>query len=124
MKFRVLLWAMGLLMARASRSNPAFRKQLQDKDLVFQMQTLDGRVARHFIVKDLRVTSRRGLHPQPAFAIAFKDAPYGYATLQAKNKQLAFMQGVQDKGIQIKGNPALVMWFQGLMKHLRSRRPA
>ena len=124
MKFRVLLWAMGLLMARASRRNPAFRKQLQDKDLVFQMQTLDGRVARHFIVRDLRVTSRRGLHPQPAFAIAFKDAPYGYAILQARNKQLAFMQGIQDKGIQIKGNPALVMWFQGLMKHLRAPRPA
>jgi hypothetical protein len=124
MKFRLLLWAMGLLMARASRHNPAFRKQLQDKDLVFQMQTLDGRVARHFIVKDLRVTSRRGAHPQPAFAIAFKDASYGYATLQARNKQLAFMQGIQDKGIQIKGNPALVMWFQGLMKHLRAPRPA
>lgn len=49
MKFRFLLWAMGLLMARASRNNPAFQQQLKGKDLVFQMQTLDGKVARHFI---------------------------------------------------------------------------
>ena len=38
MKFRFLLWAMGLLMARASRNNPAFKQQLKDKDLVFHRQ--------------------------------------------------------------------------------------
>lgn len=124
MKFRFLLWAMGLLMAKASRKNPAFQQQLQDKDLVFQMQTLDGKVARHFIVKDLRITSKGGVHPQPAFAIAFKDAAYGFATLQASNKQLAFMQGIQEKNIQIKGNPALVIWFQGLMKYLKPKKKA
>ncbi|WP_459207249.1 helicase [Pseudomonas sp. MLB6B] len=122
MKFRFLLWAMGLLMARASRNNPAFQKQLEGKDLIFQMQTLDGKIARHFQVRDQRITSRSGLHTAPAFAIAFKDAAYGFATLQAGNKQLAFMQGIQDKAIQIKGNPALVMWFQGLMKYLKPRK--
>ncbi|WP_313738464.1 helicase [Pseudomonas sp.] len=122
MKFRFLLWAMGLLMARASRNNPAFQKQLEGKDLIFQMQTLDGKIGRHFQVRDQRITSRTGLHTAPAFAIAFKDAAYGFATLQAGNKQLAFMQGIQDKAIQIKGNPALVMWFQGLMKYLKPKK--
>ncbi|WP_248746897.1 SCP2 sterol-binding domain-containing protein [Pseudomonas sp. MWU12-2037] len=122
MKFRFLLWALGLLMARASRKKPAFQQQLADKALVFQLQTLDGKVARHFIVKDQRISSRSGTYPEPAFAIAFKDAAYGFATLQAKNKQLAFMTGIQDKSIQIKGNPALVMWFQGLMKYLKPRK--
>lgn len=72
MKFRFLLWAMGLLMARASRNNPAFQQQLKDKDLVFQMQTLDGKVARHFIVSGERISSKGGVHAQPAFAIAFR----------------------------------------------------
>ncbi|WP_415761069.1 helicase [Pseudomonas sp. CP4] len=122
MKFRFLLWMMGLLMAKASRTNPAFQQQLGDKDLVFQLQTLDGKVARHFVVKDQRITSKSGVVAEPAFAIAFKDAGYGFATMQAKNKQLAFMQGIQDKSIQLKGNPALVMWFQGLMKYLVPRK--
>ncbi|MCY1404309.1 hypothetical protein D9M71_195150 [compost metagenome] len=122
MKFRFLLWAMGLLMAKASRKNPAFQQQLNDKNLVFQLQTLDGKVARHFIVKDKRITSKRGTVPEPAFAIAFKDAAFGFQTLQAKNKQLAFMQGIQDKTIQIKGNPALVIWFQGLTKYLKPKK--
>ena len=57
MKFRFLLWMLGRLMAKASRNNPDFQKQLGDKDLTFQLHTLDGKVARHYRVKDQRVTS-------------------------------------------------------------------
>ena len=32
------------------------------------------------------------------------------------------MQGIQNKDIQIQGNPALVMWFQGLTKYLKPRK--
>ncbi|SDH15561.1 hypothetical protein SAMN05216588_10316 [Pseudomonas flavescens] len=124
MKFRFLLWMLGRLMAKASRDDPAFRQQLEGRDLVFQLHTQDGRIARHFIVSEQRVSSRRGTVGDPAFAIGFKDAPYGFATLTAKNKQLAFMQGIQSKDIQIQGNPALVIWFQGLTKYLRPKRPA
>ena len=124
MKFRFLLWMLGFLMGKASRKNPAFQQQLVDKDMVFQLQTLDGKVARHFQVKNQRITSHSGLYPDPVFAIAFKDAAYGFATMQAKNKQLAFMTGIQDKSIQIKGNPALVIWFQGLTKYLKPRKKA
>ncbi|MDU9408427.1 helicase [Pseudomonas sp. zfem001] len=118
MKFRFLLWMLGRLMAKASRENPAFRQQLEGRDMVFQLHTLDGKVARHFIVAGQRVTSKRGTGKDPAFAIGFKDGAYGFATMTAKNKQLAFMQGIQNKDIQIQGNPALVMWFQGLTKYL------
>lgn len=124
MKFRFLLWMLGRLMAKASRDNAAFQQQLAGKDLVFQLHTLDGKIARHFIVKDLRVVSKRGTTSQPAFAIGFKDGAYGFATMSAKNKQLAFMQGIQNKDIQIQGNPALVIWFQGLTKHLVPKKKA
>jgi len=122
MKFRFLLWMLGVLMARASRNSPAFQQQLAGKDLTFQLQTFDGKAARHFTVKDQRISSRSGVVAEPAFSIAFKDAAYGFATLQAKNKQLAFMQGIQDKSILVKGNTGLVMWFQGLMKYLKPRK--
>jgi hypothetical protein len=122
MKFRFLLWMLGRLMAKASRKNPEFQKQLVDKDLVFQLHTLDGKLARHFIVKDQRIRSKSGTYPDPAFALGFKDSAFGFATMTAKNKQLAFMQGIQDKDIQIQGNPALVMWFQGLTKYLAPKK--
>ena len=122
MKFRFLLWMLGRLMAKASRENPAFRQQLEGRDMVFQLHTLDGKVARHFTVAGQRVTSKRGTTSDPAFAIGFKDGAYGFETMTAKNKQLAFMQGIQNKDIQIQGNPALVMWFQGLTKYLMPKK--
>jgi hypothetical protein len=124
MKFRFLLWMLGRLMAKASRANPAFQQQLLDRDMTFQLHTLDGKVARHFIVKDQRISSKRGPANEPAFALGFKDAVYGFATMSAKNKQLAFMQGIQSKDIQIQGNPALVLWFQGLTKYLMPKKKA
>ena len=122
MKFRLLLWLLGRLLARASRSNAAFRAQLQDRELVFQLQTRDGRIARHYRVENQRIHSAAGSAPHPAFSIAFRDAAYGFATLTAANKQLAFMQGIQNKDIQLQGNPALVIWFQGLTKLLGPQR--
>ena len=122
MKFRFLLWLLGRLLAGASRSNPEFREQLVDRDLVFQLRTLDGKVARHYIVKDRRIRSAAGSVAHPAFSIAFRDAAYGFATLTAANRQLAFMQGIQNKDIQISGNPALAIWFQGLVQQLRPGR--
>lgn len=126
MKFRFLLWLLGRLLAGASRSNAEFREQLVDRDLVFQLQTRDGRVARHFIVQNLRIRSAAGCVAHPDFSIAFRDAAYGFGILTATNKQLAFMQGIQNKDIQILGNPALVLWFQGLVSQLdpRQKQPA
>ena len=122
MKFRLLLWLLGRLMAKASRNNPAFQQQLAGRDMQFQLHTLAGKIARHFIVKDQRISSKRGPAREPAFALGFKDGAYGFATMNAKNKQLAFMQGIQSKDIQIQGNPALVLWFQGLTKHLAPKK--
>lgn len=122
MKFRFLLWMLGRMMGKASRNSAEFQQQLGDKDLTFQLHTLDGKVARHFIVKNQRITSSSGPAPEPAFSLGFRDAIYGFQTMTAKNKQLAFMQGIQDKHIQIQGNPALVMWFQGLTKYLKPKK--
>lgn len=122
MKFRFLLWVLGRMMGKASKNNSAFQQQLQGKELTFMLHTLDGKVARHFVVHNNRLESRAGVAQDPAFSIGFKDAAFGYATLQAKNKQLAFMQGIQDKHIQIQGDTKLVMWFQSLMKYLMPKK--
>lgn len=119
MKFRLLLWVLSLMLGKASRKNPEFQQQLEGKDLTFELYTLDGKIARSYTVKDKRITSRSGKAEEPAFAIGFKDAAYGYATLTAKNKQQAFMEGIQNGNVYINGNPALVLWFQGLTRYLK-----
>ena len=118
MKFRFLLWALGRMMSNASKTNSAFQQKLDGKDLTFMLHTFDNKVARHFIVANNRLKSCSGVAQNPAFSIAFKDADFGFFTMNAKDKAQAFMQGVQDKNIKVQGDSKQLMWFQGLMKDL------
>lgn len=122
MKFRILLWLLGRMLKKSSQVNPELQKQLTDKDLSFSLRTFDGKVARSFNVRDERVSSQSGTVEQPAFTLGFRDAGYAFSVLTAKDKQLAFMQGIQSKDIKIEGDTRLVMWFQGLFKYIKPRK--
>lgn len=118
MKFRLLLWALGLMMKKASKKNPDFQKQLAGKDFTFQIKTQDDAIARQFIVKNDRIKSKSGLAKDAAFSIGFKDGDTGISIMTAKDKN-AFMKGIQDKDIKIDGDLSLVMWFQSVVKHIK-----
>ncbi|CAM3770233.1 SCP2 sterol-binding domain-containing protein [Parendozoicomonas haliclonae] len=113
MKFRLLLIGLGFLMKRASSNNPAFIKKLEGKDMSFEISSDDG-VCRAFRVKDNKVSSSGGQAKDPEFCLRFNTAEEGFKALTAKNAQLAFMKGIQDKTIRVEGNPMSLMWFQGI----------
>lgn len=120
-KFRLLLWALGLMMKKGAKNNPDFQKQLEGKDFAFQIQTQDGGIVRHYVIKDQKVKSKGRAHAEPAFTISFKDAETGLGIMTAKDKN-AFMKGIQDKNIVISGDFSLVMWFQGIVKYLKPKK--
>lgn len=118
LKFKALLWLLGLLLKKAARKNPDFQKQLAGKDFAFQLQTADGKAVRSFVVANNQIRSKRRAHSAPAFTISFKDAATGLRIMTSKDKN-AFMRGIQEKDIVIKGDLSLVMWFQSISKHLK-----
>ncbi|EAT13064.1 hypothetical protein [Bermanella marisrubri] len=119
-KFKILLWALGKILKKAAKDNPACQEYIAGKDLVFQIQTHSG-TGRHYVVKDGNVKTKRGLVDEPTFALDFKDAAAGLSILTAKDKN-AFMAGIQNKDLVIKGDFSEVMWFQGLTKFLKPRK--
>lgn len=118
MKFRLLLWALGFLMQRASRKKATFKTAIAEKKVAFQIQTQDVRIARHYIINQGDVTSKSGVYPNPDFVITFINPDYGFKVL-ASGKPNLFMQGIQDQKIKIDGDLSLVMWFQSITRHLR-----
>lgn len=113
MKFRLLLWALGFMMKRASRKNQNFRKTLEGQDLTFQLSSKDG-VARHYIVKEEQVYPVSGAIKDPTFELSFASASKGFEILTAKNAQEAFMRGVQEQNIVATGDLSKMMWFQSM----------
>ena len=121
MKFRFLLWALGFLMKRAQRKSEEFRKSLEGQDITFQITSQDG-VARQYTVANQAVTTRSGKVSEPAFELSFKDAGTGFTIMTAKEAELAFMKGIQDKDITITGDYTKLMWFQEAMKYAKPEK--
>lgn len=115
MRFRFLLWMLAHLLASASRQDSRLRRCLSGRRLVFQLQTRDGRIARHFIVGDLCVHSAGGIYPHADLSVIFCDAPCGSQALRRESRPQAFLEGIQDGAIEYRGNPALILWFQDLL---------
>lgn len=121
LKFRLLLWALSLLMKKAAKKNPNFQQQIAGKDIGFQIQTADGAIVRQFVIANERVKSRAKALSEPAFTIAFKDQDTGVRIMTSKDKN-AFMKAIQEKDIQVSGDLSQFMWFQGAMKHLKNKK--
>ncbi len=121
LKFRLLLWALSLLMKKAAKKNPNFQQQIAGKDIGFQIQTADASIVRQFVIANERVKSRAKALAEPAFTIAFKDQDTGVRIMTSKDKN-AFMKAIQEKDIQVTGDLSLFMWFQGAMKHLKTKK--
>ena len=118
MKFKMLLWILGYMMKRASRKKIAFQKLLKDQNLTFQLSSEDG-IARHYVVKNDKVYPKAGAAAEPTFSLSFTSAKKGFEILTARNAQVAFMKGVQDKSIIATGDLSKIMWFQSMASAMK-----
>lgn len=121
LKFKFLLWALTRLLQRAVKRNPACAKHVEGKELIFQMQTLDG-IGRHFSIQNGKVTSTAGLTDRPQFTFTFRNAAKGFAILSAKDGKQAFLAALHDEDLAISGDFVEVMWFQALTAYLQPEK--
>ena len=113
MALRALLAVLGALMAWKSRRSEAFRSQLS-RDVTIEISTDDG-VARHFVFRNRRVSSRAGRAAAPDCALRFATARQGFTVLTAKDGPIRLFDGLFDETVRLEGRTALFGWFQGLV---------
>ena len=121
LKFKLLLWALTLLLKRQIKHNPDCARYVAGKELLFQIRSTSG-VGRHYTISNGRIDSAAGLVPNPQFTLNFRDSAQGFAILSAKDSQAAFLRGLGSKDLIISGDFQEVMWFQGLTAFLQPPR--
>lgn len=121
LRFKFLLWALTKLLQRAVKNNPACAKYIEDKELIFQIQTTGG-AGRYFTISNDRIFSSPGLFRNPKFTMTFSDAAKGFAILSAKDSKEAFLAGLQSGDLMLRGDFVEVMWFQGLTEYLQPKK--
>jgi hypothetical protein len=113
---RILLNAVGFLMARASRRNPWMRNQIT-RDMVIEVTSADG-VAHHleFVAATRRVISRRGPASQATVRVRFDTAGHGFLALSHPHPVGRIMNSMLDGTVTVEGNASLLLWFHGLTR--------
>ncbi len=110
MKFKLLLFMLGLKMKSAAKNNQAFRNFIKGKNLRIVMKTADGRQGKAFIIEDGRVrTSPMNSAPADA-AFLWCDGGTAFSVMSSGDDE-AFIAALTEKKLQSEGNYKDFIWF-------------
>ena len=96
MLFRIILLGIAVLLRYTALRYPAFRKRLAERNFTAQIKTWDDSVGRHFTFEDGKVTSARGIHPDPDICLSFKTAKLAASLLLPPINWLDQINAIKD----------------------------
>jgi hypothetical protein len=94
-----------------------FREDLRERNGIAEIRTSDYSVAWHFRIAHGTLRIARGSHPNPDYAMVYKDIPVAIDVM-TKGTDEAFMQAMMDGTVVFEGDLAFGMWFNDLLKKL------
>jgi molybdopterin guanine dinucleotide-containing S/N-oxide reductase-like protein len=112
---RTILLALGPLLDRAARTQPAFRAYAQRHDAVVQIQLKNGSLGRWFAVRNGRIRSHAGLHPQPQVRMMFKDVATALAMMKPNPDMGAVVHAAKNFKVMVVGPDPLCTWWMQLL---------
>ncbi len=110
-----VLAGLAVSMSLAGRLHPEFREDLKERNGIAEIRTSDWGVAWNFRMAHGTLRGRRGGHPNPDYAMVYRDAAAAVHLLTEGTDE-AFMQGMADGAVRFEGDLAFGMWFNDLLK--------
>ena len=117
LKFRILLWSIGVLLWTASRTSGRVQSQLS-RDMLFSVGTEDG-VWRTYQFANRRISSRAGASDKALLTLIFRTGDIGFRILLASNTIDQLVDGLGTGDVVCKGEAAHVLWFYELIMGLK-----
>lgn len=116
MIFRIVLWAIGLLLAIASRTSKRVQGQLA-RDFTFVAESKDG-VARSYVMNNRRISSHSGADADARCTVRFRTGMIGTSILLGSYTVGRIVEGLGTGDVEIDGEAAYVLWFYELVMGL------
>ena len=111
MKLAFILFAIVQVLRVTARRYPMFRARLKEKNMVAQLQLMDGSVGRFIEFKNGKIRSRAGIHPDPDVKIAFKTKDVALKMLSPKQDFLFNIDAVKNFKMVLTGPDDLSSWL-------------
>ena len=110
----MLLGLIGTLLAVASRVSAAIQRQVSCHRVI-EIGSEDG-VVYHYTFQNRRISFHRGPSKEATCAVRFATARLGFRVLTGATRFEMMMEGVQNGAIDIGGDVAQFLWFEGLLR--------
>lgn len=111
MKFSAVLFGLAQALKLAAWRHPSFRARLKERNLVAQLKARDEEMGRWYQIANGRISSRKGLHPNPDVTLAFKTAADGARLLTPPINWLDQINAQKDFILTVDGEEDLTNWF-------------
>lgn len=105
------LFGLQLALNAAAKLYPEFAARLKEREMVVQIKLRDDSLGRHYTFKGGRVTSRKGIHPQPDMAMVFDTLDRAKRTLLFNRDMGDFVSAAKLFQIQVVGDDDKTIWF-------------
>jgi trimethylamine-N-oxide reductase (cytochrome c) len=101
--------------------HPAFRERLKEQNVVGQIRVKAG-TGRYYVIKDGKLTSRNGIHPNPDVVITFKTARLGFHFFTHPSDRFGFVTAAKSFSITLDGPQDKAIWFNGALEGILQAR--
>jgi len=115
MKLALLLYALYVKLARAARTNRAFKNYIGSIQLRILIKTADNKWGRVFVFDKGKVTSAAGAnHPADA-TLVWSDANTAFKVMLAGSDEATFLAAANGK-LKVEGMAYYIQWFNDAVK--------
>ena len=111
MKFKLILFGLGLLFRYACWRSASFRRHLANRDLTVVLRTADGHTGRTYLFAGNRVVSKAGIERKADLSLVFKTAEIGARLLMPPINQLEQIEAMKNFLFHPEGPDEAAVWF-------------
>jgi len=115
MKLSFLLFVLYLKLARAAKTNTAFRNYIGTVQLKILIRTADAKRGRLFIFDKGKVSSQRGANHRCDAALVWADPDTAFKVMISGSDDASF-QAAADGKLKVEGMAYFVQWFNDGVK--------
>ena len=108
--FSTLLYGIAIAMKFTAWRHPAFRERLKEQDVIGQIRVKAG-PGRYYVIKNGKVSSRSGIHPNPDVVVTVKSARLGLQIFTHPNDQLGRINAAKSFSMTLDGPQDKAIWF-------------
>ena len=108
--FSTLLYGIAIAMKFTAWRHPALRARLKEQNVVGQIRVKAG-PGRYYVIKDGKVSSRHGIHPNPDVVVTVKSARLGFRIFTHPNDQLGRINAAKSFSMTLDGPQDKAIWF-------------